>query len=359
MKPKKLTQLITLGILITFITVLQPFLTLALNSAQIADIATQITVRITGADNGSGVIISKNGNTYTVLTNSHVFENPGNYQVTTPDTRKYQVTNIKRIEKLDLATFQFNSSQEYRVVELGDSNQMTIGKAVYISGFPADKGLNFREDKISRIEEPQNGGYTLVYRVGGFPGMSGGPILDEDGKLVGIHGLTRSVSLGPFQPSTPEEYGIPLQTFLNASSISRPSPNPSPSPTPISRPSPTPDAEAYNSRGNFYRNQQKWDLALADYTQAIRINPNYAEAYNNRGLVYEYQQKWDLALADYNNAIKLNPNYAEAYNNRGLVYLNLLDIKKARENFVRAAQLFLTQGNTADYQDVIRLLNSL
>ena len=284
MKPKKLTQLITIGILITFITVLQPFLTLALNSAQIADIATQITVRITGADNGSGVIISKNGNTYTVLTNSHVFENPGNYQVTTPDTRKYQVTNIKRIEKLDLATFQFNSSQEYKVVELGDSNQMTIGKAVYISGFPADKGLNFREDKISRIEEPQNGGYTLVYRIGAFPGMSGGPILDEDGKLVGIHGLTRSVSLGPFQPSTPEEYGIPLQTFLNASSISRPSPTPS-------RPSPTPDALAYY--------------------------------------------------------------------NRGLVYLNLGDINKARENFQRAAQLFLSQGNTANYERAIRLLNSL
>ena len=111
MKPKKLTQLITTGILITFITILQPFLTLALTSTEIGEIATQITVRITGADNGSGVIISQNGNTYTVLTNSHVFQNRGNYQVTTSDEKKYQVTNIKKIENLDLATFEFNSGQ--------------------------------------------------------------------------------------------------------------------------------------------------------------------------------------------------------------------------------------------------------
>ncbi|MFM7407778.1 MAG: trypsin-like peptidase domain-containing protein [Cuspidothrix sp.] len=246
MKPKKLTQLITTGILITFITILQPFLTLALTSTEIGEIATQITVRITGADNGSGVIISQNGNTYTVLTNSHVFQNRGNYQVTTSDKKKYQVTNIKKIENLDLATFEFNSGQKYRVVKQGDSKQMKIGKSVYISGFPANKGLNFLPGTVSRIEEPQDGGYTLVYRIGAFPGMSGGPILNEDGKLVGIHGLTKSVSLG-IGRSTPEEYGIPLQTFLNASSISRSSPPPitRPSPTPTFRPSPPPTPSRY------------------------------------------------------------------------------------------------------------------
>ena len=118
-------------------------------------------------------------------------------------------------------------------------------------------------------------------------------------------------------------------------------------------------ADAYTNRGNVYLNQQKWDLALADYTQAIAINPNLAEAYTNRGAVYYNQQKWDLALADYTQAIAINPNFALAYNNRGVVYLNLGDINKARENFQRAAELFLTQGRTADYEDAIRLLNSL
>jgi tetratricopeptide (TPR) repeat protein len=98
---------------------------------------------------------------------------------------------------------------------------------------------------------------------------------------------------------------------------------------------------------------------LADYNKAIELNSNYAEAYNNRGIVYEYQEKWDLALADYTQAIKLNPNYADAYINRGFVYLELRDINKAREDFQRAAELYFTKGNTADYQEAIELLNSL
>ncbi|WP_072149098.1 GUN4 domain-containing protein [Cylindrospermopsis sp. CR12] len=215
MKLKKLTELVIISILITVITILQPVVTLALTSAQIAAIATQITVRITGADKGSGVIISRSGNTYTVLTNNHVFKNPGNYEVTTPDRRKYQVTNIRRIENLDLATFQFNSTEKYNIVKQGNSRQMTIGKAVYVSGFPADKGLNFLRSEISRIDPPGKGGYSLVYRIGAFPAMSGGPILNEDGKLVGIHGKTESIPISIYD-STPEEYGIPLQTFLNA-----------------------------------------------------------------------------------------------------------------------------------------------
>ncbi|OHY42758.1 hypothetical protein BCV63_09320 [Cylindrospermopsis raciborskii CS-508] len=226
MKLKKLTELVIISILITVITILQPVVTLALTSAQIAAIATQITVRISGADKGSGVIISRSGNTYTVLTNNHVFKNPGNYEVTTPDRRKYQVTNIRRIENLDLATFQFNSTETYNIVKQGNSKQMTIGKAVYVSGFPADKGLNFLRSEISRIDPPGKGGYSLVYRIGAFPAMSGGPILNEDGKLVGIHGKTESIPISIYD-STQEEYGIPLQTFLNATSISSPPPTPS------------------------------------------------------------------------------------------------------------------------------------
>ncbi len=64
-------------------------------------------------------------------------------------------------------------------------------------------------------------------------------------------------------------------------------------------------------------------------------------------------------MTDYTQAIAINPNLAEAYTNRGIVYYNLGDINKARENFQRAAELFLTQGRTADYERAIRLLNSL
>ncbi|WP_044034478.1 tetratricopeptide repeat protein, partial [Microcystis aeruginosa] len=76
--------------------------------------------------------------------------------------------------------------------------------------------------------------------------------------------------------------------------------------------------DAYNNRGNLYYNQQKYDLALSDYSKAIELNPNFAEAYNNRGVLYSYQQKYELALADFNKAIEINPNSADAYYNRGI-----------------------------------------
>ncbi|MFM7560334.1 serine protease, partial [Cylindrospermopsis raciborskii] len=198
MRTQKFTQLVIIAIIIAFITI-SSSITLALRPKEIADIATEVTVRITGVSNGSGVIISKNGDTYTVLTNSHVFENhpTGKFEIITPDGRNHQLNNLSKIADLDLATLEFNSIQEYRVVELGDSNRITRGEDIYVSGFPANQDLNFSSDRITRIvTKARPGGYALVYRIGAFPGMSGGPILDTDGKLVGIHGQTQSVSLG-------------------------------------------------------------------------------------------------------------------------------------------------------------------
>ncbi len=63
-------------------------------------------------------------------------------------------------------------------------------------------------------------------------------------------------------------------------------------------------------------------MSKVQYTQAIQINPNYAGAYYNRGSIYYNQEKWDLAIADFNKAIDINPNLAQAYNNRGNVYDN-------------------------------------
>ena len=64
-------------------------------------------------------------------------------------------------------------------------------------------------------------------------------------------------------------------------------------------------------------------------------------------------------MADYTQAIKLNPNLADAYRNRRFVYFRIGDVNKVREDIQRAAQLFRNQSNTAGYEQAIRLLNSL
>jgi Flp pilus assembly protein TadD len=51
---------------------------------------------------------------------------------------------------------------------------------------------------------------------------------------------------------------------------------------------------------------------MADYTQAIRLNPNDVAAYINRGHVYERKGEYTSARTDYTRALQLDPNNVEA-----------------------------------------------
>ncbi len=89
----------------------------------------------------------------------------------------------------------------------------------------------------------------------------------------------------------------------------------------------TPDAETIN----------RLNLALADFEQAIKINPKNADAYNGRASCNDDLGKKDLALADYTKAIELNPELATAYMGRMAIYcetgkkeLSIIDEKKIK-----------------------------
>ncbi|CAL1548870.1 unnamed protein product, partial [Lymnaea stagnalis] len=65
------------------------------------------------------------------------------------------------------------------------------------------------------------------------------------------------------------------------------------------------------------------NLALADFQQAIKLNPKSAEAFNGRASCYDQLGKKDLALADYTKAIELDPNLATAYMGRMAIYCEM------------------------------------
>ena len=54
-------------------------------------------------------------------------------------------------------------------------------------------------------------------------------------------------------------------------------------------------------------------MAIADYTKAIEIDPNYSIAYFGRGTIYAVQNNYDLAISDFNRSIEIDPTYAEAF----------------------------------------------
>jgi formylglycine-generating enzyme required for sulfatase activity/lipoprotein NlpI len=98
-------------------------------------------------------------------------------------------------------------------------------------------------------------------------------------------------------------------------------------------------AIAYNNRGNAYTGKGEYELAIQDYDESIKLNPNYAKPLNNRGVVYQKERHYDLALKDFNAAIDIDPNYADAFANRAELYQKNGDYPSALKDFDKAIQL--------------------
>ena len=108
----------------------------------------------------------------------------------------------------------------------------------------------------------------------------------------------------------------------------------------------------YYRRGVGYSRLNKFKLAIADQTQAIRLNPEHAQAYNERGIAYKRLRQYQLAIADYTEAIRLVPRYALAYSNRGNAYGHQKKYSLAIADYKEAIR-----HNSALYQPYNNLAN--
>jgi len=80
-------------------------------------------------------------------------------------------------------------------------------------------------------------------------------------------------------------------------------------------------AQAYGNRGAAYYDKGEFDRAIADFSEAVKIDANvvppyFALAYSRRGLGAAEKKDYDQAIADYSEAIKLNPASIEVYKDR-------------------------------------------
>jgi Flp pilus assembly protein TadD len=97
-------------------------------------------------------------------------------------------------------------------------------------------------------------------------------------------------------------------------------------------------AALYN-RGWAYRSKGEYDLAIADQTSAIELDPKSYRALMDRSLSYYQKREYDLCIADATRAIELKPKLSEAYNNRGSAYREKGDYDRGVADLSHAIEL--------------------
>jgi tetratricopeptide (TPR) repeat protein len=98
-------------------------------------------------------------------------------------------------------------------------------------------------------------------------------------------------------------------------------------------------AIAHYNRARAYRSSGQNELAIADYSAAIKLLPDFAIAFQNRGVVQNALGHVDRAIADYSRAIKLQPDLGVAYNNRGVAYKATGQYARAIADLTKAIEL--------------------
>jgi tetratricopeptide (TPR) repeat protein len=399
---------IWLGISAAAIVIYQPSASAAMSPQEIARLAQTLTVQVNPSPNdprqksGSGFIVSKEGNRYTILTCNHVLRDQPE-SIRTQDGRSYPIVGSQSLSTggTDLALLTFESTDDYPVARIGNSDQAEVGAQIFVFGFPVNalqqrvgenRYFEFSPGFVTSRLPSQEGGYTIRYNAITQPGMSGGPVFDIDGRVIGVHGLgendvatVRDLQSGSataelsVQTKTGFNSAIPINTFVGmrpqgSAALPQVEVDRRPSSDQPRETLQNPNSSlAYDARAQTREAQGDRAGALTDFNEAIRLDPSNATAYYRRGNLRDRQGDHQGAIQDYSQAIALNPAYSSAYYNRAVVRNNLGDPQGAVEDFTAAISLNPTdfisyfsrgkvrhslqdhQGTFEDFDMVVRL----
>lgn len=136
---------------------------------------------------GSGVLISADGN---ILTNNHVVADLDEVEVTLYDGRKFTTADIRRDPKSDVAMVRLAGVKDLPFLEFGDSDTMEVGDRVLAVGAP----FGLLSSVTSGIVSARGRNNLKLNHFEDFiqsdaavnPGNSGGPLVNLDGKVIGL-----------------------------------------------------------------------------------------------------------------------------------------------------------------------------
>jgi putative serine protease PepD len=181
----------------------------------VADIVLPSVVQINvagqqGSGSGSGIILDEDG---LILTNNHVVEvaeGDGDIVVSFNDGTTAPAEVLGTDPLTDTAVIRAQGVSDLTPIEMGDSDALRVGQQVVAVGSPFGLDSTVTSGIVSALDRPVNVGspddqgnsttYPAIQTDAAInPGNSGGPLVDLDGRLVGINSSIRSAATGTGQ----------------------------------------------------------------------------------------------------------------------------------------------------------------
>ena len=337
----------------------------------------EFTVLINGLNPGSGVIISQEGNTYYVLTAKHIVATEDEYTIIAPDRQQYLV-NYKKVIKLpevDLAIVEFQSDRHYQLATFANYDYDADFRHIFLSGWQESRlpvaqrqrlfnaGLLISEEyKLALESNPVSLGYELFYTNITGVGLSGSPLLDTRGRVIGIHGASEGTEIYDPESKTMARVGlgfssgIPAETFLNLTRRlgiglkfrveNSPPPGVSPQEAAsieayLKLPEITNNSTAieWANRGNQLYRLQRFEEALRCFKMAVQLEADFYPAWYGLANVLSSLEKYDAAILAYEKTTKIKPKFYLGWRDRGALLTFLGRYEEALASFDRSLKV--------------------
>ncbi|HUT14508.1 MAG TPA: tetratricopeptide repeat protein [Thermoguttaceae bacterium] len=288
------------------------------------------------AAHGSGFVLDKQG---TIVTNFHVIEDATAGRIVFSDRTSAPITGYLGVwPEKDIALVRVECPPEkLHPLRLATSAPRQ-GERVAAFGSPPGLQQSVSDGIVSAVRGGKellalcaiDVDALLIQTTTPFSrGNSGGPLVDMKGMVVGVNTLT-------FRPVGSEDVNfavaaVELPPLLLAK-------NETPSPLPARDPT-AGGVRWFLRRAAAHMDAGKYDRAIADCNEAIRLDPKSALAYCGRATAYFWKDDYDSAIADYTEAIRLNPKDAGAYFGRSLAYFAKGDDDSAIADYTEAIRV--------------------
>ena len=153
-----------------------------------------VTIK-TDVSQGTGFLINNEGY---IVTNYHVVDGANAATVITSDNQNHEVGILGYNSELDIALLKIEGS--YSPLELGNSDNVQVGEKVIAIGNPLGLQFSVSQGIVSAVHRtgPNDLNYYIQTDAALNPGNSGGPLIDTQGKVIGINNFKagNSESLG-------------------------------------------------------------------------------------------------------------------------------------------------------------------